>query len=80
MARFAQYSLRSAFTCITIVAVWLGAVQYARFGNLRVGGALIIAAVGTICLFRRSMPSWMAWVVAILGAFGASYLMLPEIH
>jgi hypothetical protein len=75
-----QFSLRQAFSWLTVVALWLGAVQGARFAELRVGGALVIAAVLTACWFRRSLPSWMAWVVAIMGCVGISYLLMPEIY
>jgi hypothetical protein len=66
MARTIQFSLQTALSCITLVAIWLGTFYYARSAEMHVGSALLLAAAGTALWFRRHLPSWMAWVVVLM--------------
>jgi hypothetical protein len=64
---------------MTLVAVWLGSIYYARSAEMHAGSALLFAAAGTGLWFRRYLPSWMAGVVVLLIVF-AFVWSLPRIQ
>jgi hypothetical protein len=66
MVRTTQFSLRTALSCMSLVAIWLGAFYYARSAEMHVGSAMLLAAAGSALWFRRYLPSWMAWVVVLM--------------
>ena len=80
MPRAAQFSLRTALTCVTIVACWLGAIQYARFTGIPVAFAVALSGLVTASWYDEYLSNWRRLAIVSVLIAVTVYLLLPEVY
>jgi hypothetical protein len=76
-----QFGLQTALLWLTVIALWLGAIQSVRFAQLPLPYVLGLAAAGTIFWFRRMIPVFVWYTAGIMTLLiiGAA-VFLPATH